>query len=153
MEKKNIFLLIFIAIDIIILLTIGLIYYLSPPEIDYRFPTSIYINWNQTKVDDDYILRIDACNPVNINAKEFGWKIKNPDGITCFGNDLPVISGESGSISDRNITITWFDNNKNKKLSVNDSFQIKTKDYNLIRHKFLIFHLKDIDFSQEIEFK
>ncbi len=91
---------------------------------------------NQTKIDDGYTLRIIWKTHHIFSPKDCMWSISNYYGIAH--NSFPIISGNSGSTSDNNITVTWFDNDLDKKLSINDTIKIYAPQHNLSQKYFIL---------------
>ncbi len=130
---------IIIMVIILILLSTLLIYlYFSSdePEESSNYEWK-HIALNQTKIDDGYLLRIYWKTHHTFLPKDLIWSIDYKGKVISI-NSFPTISGESGSISDNNITIIWFDKDLNNKLSINDTIKIYSTSYNLVNMFFNI---------------
>ncbi len=76
------------------------------------------------------------------------WWITNQSGITYFKNTFPNLNGKEGSSVDDNITVTWFDNDNDGKLSKNDLIQIKSPFKDLIGFEFRILEKHDEGYTE-----
>ncbi len=98
-----------------------------------------HIDLNQTKIDGGYILRIHWKTHHKFLPKNLIWYIDIQNEVENIAyNSFPIISGNSGSTSDNNITVTWFDNDLNKELSINDTIKIYAPQHNLSKIIFSI---------------
>ena len=95
-------------------------------------PPSYAFKLNQTKTENDYLLTIIAISQYQINPKGLEWWLEDQSDFRLYNNHFPYLSGESGSTTDENITVTWFDNDKDKKLSDVTYLEIKSNiDFDL----------------------
>jgi hypothetical protein len=125
---------IFIIIDVFMFIYIYA-YNIHPPE-----PVIIWgVSTNQTKIEDGYIIDIISIAPSTSGFKPsfLEWRIIINGTITYYER-FPLIHGENGSSTHKNITIIWFDNDQNKKLSINDTIQINSYSLNFSGYQFRI---------------
>ena len=105
------------------------------------------ISLNQTKVDDGYNLTIISIDPFpsEIDPSILEWRIMDNSGYIVYWNNFPL-NGEKivGSIY-HNVSITWFDNDLNNKLTRGDKIYIYNAGIDMKGH---IFNFSDISHGQ-----
>ena len=127
-----------LACIICIIITIISVYYhiasYEPEEPNYyKF---IWLDLYQSDTENGYIFTIILTSSWPIEPSEYEWWVSK-NGVTNY-NDFPIISGKGGSTTDKNITVTWFDIDLNKKLSVNDTIHINTNGQDIRGYTFII---------------
>ena len=103
-------------------------------------PPIDYMKLSQKKENDTYILTIEAIVPKKIEPSKYEWQIVDKDNIVKAKSNFPIKSGSNESSTNNSITITWFDMDKNKKLSVNDTIQIEGLIENIERPRFRLIY-------------
>ena len=101
-------------------------------------PEYVHIAVNQTKEGDHYIFTIKGIVPQQVDPSSFEWQIRDGDGLVRARSNFPKKAGEDESSINKNITITWFDYDNNKKLSINDTIQIEGSFENIEKPEFVI---------------
>ena len=115
-------------------------YYIRAPRHPGTSPPYPSIASNQTKVEDGYILEVIATSPNLYKPSEFDWWVINESGYRIAENNFPTKSGLTGSTINNNITISWFDNDRNGVLSCNDEIKIQYNKMSLIDYEFVIIY-------------
>ena len=131
MESRKIINITTIVCIIFLICIVFILVYFYTPTHTLEVPPSYYLRFNQTKDEDSYELTIRAITPHQIETSKVGWRILDRDGITIFYNKFPTKSGEDNGISDKNITIVWFDHDQDAQLSYNDTIRIYTNGEDL----------------------
>lgn len=88
---------------------------------------------NLTRVDNDgYELTVMWVNHLTYKPSHMVWWISDMNGSGRSAHNIfPTSSGYSGSTSDNNITVAWFDNDNDGEMSKNDTIRIYNNSIDL----------------------
>ncbi len=102
----------------------------------YSTPTAAL---NSSKQGDNYTITVTVISfptePIYIR-----WYVCNESGWSIASNDFPTASGDKGSTTNHGVIVTWFDNDKDGKLSTNDTIRVYRGWHSLSGYEFWLLH-------------
>lgn len=120
----TLFCILIIIIFTVIFFSVGVINGINYPQAAVSIPT---------KSENNYTITITQIS-FDLNPADIRWQMLDSQGKIEAEATFPTASGNTGDITNNNITITWFDVDNNSKLSGTDKIVIYTPSNTLYHH-------------------
>lgn len=112
------------CIIFLIIYTAFLMDYYPRDEVPEEAP-ALVITLNSTIEDEGFVLEINSIGVGFPIFEKLEWRLIDENDTVIAQNDFPRSSGDLGGSEKANITVTWFDNDENGNLSINDTIKIR----------------------------